>query len=223
MTAPSDAPDARRTARLTPAMRWVLIGVGALVLVGAAIAIWLLTVGPGTGRAGADPTPTSTSTSKSETETETPGPAPGATPTTGSEVQSPDSEDSVGPGLPPIPTPTPLVTAPLPAPASAEGALADGYPAEIAGPSGGSDVLTSSIASEGNTMQVTLVARTDASADDVRAHYRDVWSGLGLAETASGDSAATSFGDTYTSLSLAFAPASGTGTVYMIYGVLRAG
>lgn len=221
MSPPGDAFDTRRAARLTPAMRWVLIGVGTLVVVGVVVAIWLMTLGPGAGLAGATPTRTPTPTSISAA----PGPVPGATPTTGSEVKSPDSEDSTTPfdGLPPLPTPTALVEAPLPATAAAEGSLVKGFPELAAGPSGGSDVLNSSIASEGDTMQVTLVARTDASADDVRAHYRDTWSRLGLTETASTDGTATTFGDTYTSLSLAFTPASGTGTVYVIYGVLRTG
>ena len=201
-------------------MRWVLIGVGTLAFVGVAVAIWLMTVGPGADLAGATPTPAPTSTPISAP----PGPAPGATPTTGSEVNTPDSEDSApSDGLPPLPTPTALVEAPLPATASAEGSLVEGFPEQAAGPSGDSVVLTSSIASEGETMQVTLVARTEASADEVRAHYRETWSRLGLAETASTDGAATAFGDTYTSLSLAFTAGSGTGTVYVIYGVLRTG
>jgi hypothetical protein len=89
------------------------------------------------------------------------------------------------------------------------------------GPAPASDVLESSIATEGSTMQVTLVARTDSPADDVRAHYRGLWSQLGLMESAGAAPGDVTFSNAHSSLSLAFASASGTGTVYMIYGVLR--
>ena len=69
-------------------------------------------------------------------------------------------------------------------------------------------------------MQVTLVARSDASADDIRTYYEQKWASLGLAASGVADGT-TSYSDSLTSLSLAFSPASGTGTIYMIYGVFR--
>ncbi|HKP06165.1 MAG TPA: hypothetical protein VJU58_02830, partial [Microbacterium sp.] len=152
-------------------------------------------------------------------------PVPGATPTTGSEVPDPDPAPSsrAETGLPPIPAPAPLVALPLPRSGSESGALVAGFPDTIVGPVPGSDVLESSIATEGRTMQVTLVARTDSSAEDVRAHYRDHWARLGLTESVGAAEGDVAFSDMHSSLSVAFTPASGTGTVYLVYGVLRAG
>jgi hypothetical protein len=120
-------------------------------------------------------------------------------------------------------TAKPLVKAPLPASASANGRLVKGFPTAIMGPAPESDILSSSIATQGDTMQVTLVARTDASEKEVTEHYRALWSKLGLTEAASSaGSADLAYSDQYSSLSLAFTTA-GTGTVYQVFGVLRTG
>ncbi len=59
-------------------------------------------------------------------------------------------------------------------------------------------------------------------ADDIREHYRPLWAELGpdggphrrwIADVA--------YPIAFTSLTLAFTPASGTGTVYMVFGVFR--
>lgn len=208
------AQTAVRAGGLTPGMRAVLWVVGAVVALGIAVTVWLLVAGPGSNAsagpdAGATPGPTVTQ-----------GPVPGATPTTGSEVQPPEESAPPTDRLPPLATPSPLVSGQLPPSGSASGELVKGFPADVAGPAPDSQVLESSIATEGSTMQVTLVARTDASADDVRAHYRELWAGLGLADAGGTDGSVTS-SDTLSSLTLTFSPSSGTGTVYMIYGVLR--
>jgi hypothetical protein len=119
-----------------------------------------------------------------------------------------------------VPAPAPLAAAPLPDSGSASGELVAGFPASVIGPTADSDVLSSSIATEGDTMQVTLVARTDTSTDDIRTHYAQHWAGLGLAPSDS-EGAGSAYADAYTSLSLAFSPDSGTGTVYMIHAVFR--
>ncbi|MFB7891617.1 hypothetical protein ACFC1I_05415 [Microbacterium sp. NPDC056044] len=202
------------TRGLTPAMRAVLWIVGGVAVLGIAVAVWLLTAGPGSG-ASADPEP-----SASPSPTVTQGPIPGATPTTGSEVQEPDETAAPIDRLPPLTTSTPLVSDPLPASGSASGELVKGFPADLMGPAPESQVLESSISTEGSTMQVSLVARTDATADDVREHYRTLWAGLGLTDTSSGDGSVT-YSDAFSSISLAFSTSSGTGTVYMVYGVFR--
>ncbi|KJL43798.1 MULTISPECIES: hypothetical protein [Microbacterium] len=202
--------------RLTTGMRTVLWIVAAVVVLGIAVTIWLLTIGSGTaGVDGADPDAGSTPTA-----TVTQGPIPGATPTTGSEVQPPDETAAPIDRLPPLPTSSPLVSDPLPASGSASGELVKGFPVDLMGPVPDSQVLESSISTEGSTMQVSLVARTDAADDDVRAHYRELWADLGLTDTSGGDGSIT-YSDAFSSLSLAFSESSGTGTVYMIYGVFR--
>ncbi|MDR7110854.1 hypothetical protein J2X03_000710 [Microbacterium trichothecenolyticum] len=214
--------DAVPTTRLTPGMRRVLGISGAVLAVAIAGAIWLMTTSGGQTPIGTDAAATPGATPGAMPEPSvTHGPVPGATPTTGTEVPDPDTSAPPTSGLPPLPAPTPLIDGPLPDSGSESGALVDGFPDSVMGPVPGSDVLESSIATEGSTMQVTLVARTDASADEVRSHFRELWSQLGLTESAGGIEGAVTFSNDHSSLSLAFAPASGTGTVYMIYSVLR--
>ncbi|TQJ30610.1 hypothetical protein [Microbacterium sp. SLBN-146] len=210
MTEPEVTPtDAARRSGLTRGMLIAILAVGAAIIVGVAIVISLLVSSGSSPEASSDPTSTATS-----------GPNPGASPADGSEVQSP-APDATSDRIPPIPTASPLVTAPLPASASAEGELVAGFPADVMAPAPGSEVLSSSIATEGTTMQVDLVARTDAAQDDVEAHFRDLWGRLGLIDSPAGDDAIVSSANAFTAVSLAFTPASGTGTVYMVHGVLR--
>lgn len=198
------------TSRLTPAMRRVLWIVGGVVLIVLVAAIWLATAGAGGGAAA--PTPTATPTR---------GPLAGATPTTGSEVQDP-APGQLEPGrLPPLPAATPLVSAPLPESATANRKLVEGFPAKIMGPAPDSDIVSSAIATEGSTMQVTLVARTDASPESIVAHYRDVWAQLGLIDQGTTNGNGAAYASPHTSLTLAFSPESGTGTVYTILGSFR--
>lgn len=197
-------------------MRRVVIVVAAVVALGLGITLWLA-FGPNSGRGpdGASPDPASSTSSEPTT-----GPLPGATPTTGSAVLPP-SEGGDSDRLPPRTVQAPLVAAPLPVSASALGSLVDGFPSAIVGPMPGSDVVESSIATEGNRMQVTLTARTDATVDAVTKHFEASWSALGLRSTPDAGTAALTFAGAYESMTLAFSTGTGTGTVYMIYSVFR--
>lgn len=203
---------------LTRAMRWVLWGVGAVVLVGLAIALWLSTAD---GDAGAPRAVDATTAPTAHAPSATPGPLRDATPTTGSEVKAPDATAPPADRLPPLSTPSPLVSAPLPGSGSASGELVDGFPTNAMAPAPASEVLQSSIATEADTMQVTLQARTDATPEEVSRHYRVLWSDLGLADVGASGGAGASYADALSSLSLAFSASAGTGTVYTVYGVFR--
>ena len=198
---------------MTTPMRWTVVAVSLVVVAGCAGAGWLLTSG------GKEPVP-----APSAAPSVTPGPLPEATLVAGSEVQDPEESSAPYAGVPPLPTPTPLVAAPLPAGASADGAVVEGFPSGVAGPLPGADVVTSSIAVDGAVMQATLTARTDATADDVRAGYADRWAALGLARAdAGGGVTGDAYADPYSSVMIAFADGAGTGTVYTVYAVLRTG
>lgn len=207
--------DERSAPALTRGMRTTLIAVGAVVLVGIAVTIWLLVSAAGAGGPGAGPT---ASGSNAPSATATHGPVPGSTPTTGSEVLPPTS--TAGPNQHPTPTPaTPLVSPPLPKSGTKQGGLVAGFPAKIMGPIKGSDVISSSIATQGDTMQVTLVARTDTSEKSIRSHYEKLWASLGLSESGSSEGN-PSYAGPYESLTLAV-KTTGTGIQYSIYGVFR--
>lgn len=222
--------DGHRTQTLTPAMRRVLWLTGGVVAVALAAAVWLWAAGaggdtgPGAAPSATNPAASPAATPGSEPEPEptpTRGPVPGAAPTTGSEVQAPEAGQPDPGRIPPLPETTPLVGAPLPASGSAEGELVEGYPSDAMGPTLDSDVVSSAIATEGDAMQVTLVARTDASPDSVRAHYREAWTAIGLIAHGATDAAGLSYTGRMASLTLAFAAESGTGTVYTILGSFR--
>jgi hypothetical protein len=214
--------DDKTTGVLTPAMKRVLIAVGAVVVVGVVAAVWLLasTAGNGTAAApGGSSAPADPSGPGPSTPTPglTAGPLPEATPTTGSEVLPPTAT-----GDPQQPRPTtqpPLVSAPLPASGTKSDGLVKGFPTKIMGPAPKSTVISSSIASQGTSMQVTLVARSTASADSVRAHYEKLWASLGLRAglDANGSPA---YSGAHESITVT-ADKTGTGTRYTIYGVFR--
>ncbi|GAA5083433.1 hypothetical protein GCM10025760_00060 [Microbacterium yannicii] len=111
------------------------------------------------------------------------------------------------------------MSGPLPESGTSEGALVEGFPSEVMGEIEGSEVLSSSIAAAGDTMQVTLVARTDATPESIRSHYTELWTSLGLSEATMSDGNLGYVGP-YESLTLAVST-SGTGIQYSIYGVFR--
>lgn len=199
--------------RLSPAMRWTLVAVGGVAAAGLVAAL-ALSLAP----AGGSPSAATSATAAPISPTAA-GPAPNATPVDGSEVEPPTTPDAPSDRLPPVSAPTPLVAGPLPASASAQGELVPGFPTVLGGPAPDADIIDSSVSSADTVMQVTLTARTDATREDVTAHYRSAWAGLGLAD-ASGD-AALAYTDPFSSLTLAFTDGSGTGTVYVIYATLR--
>ena len=205
----------KKAAGLSPAMRWTLIGVGAVVVIGVIVAVWLLTTGGRGGTGAVDGGPATNVTQ---------GPLPDATPTSGSEVLPPtDGGQST---LPPVTPPAPvapaeaLVPPPYPASATAEGDLAAGFPVDVLGPMPSSDVISSGIATEGAIMQVTLEGRTDAALTDVRAYYAQKWAALGLQEQPTSDGSLTYTGRG-AALSLS-AFEGGTGIRYTLFGVFRA-
>lgn len=205
--------DARtRQHGLTVGMRRVLAAVGLVSVLGLIAAAWLLTASE---RPAADAPPPPT------VDAPTSGPLAGAAPTTGSEVLPPPDSETGLDRLPQLPQRVPLVTAPLPAPGFARDALVAGFPIEIAGPTPGSDVIDSSIATDATVMQVTLTGRTDAGAGEVRRHYSALWAAQGLAPGVDAGEGPLGYADAYSSLSLTIVPGSGTGTVYLVYGVLR--
>lgn len=215
---PEPAPDAstgaeRSATGLTPGMKRVLWGVGGIVVIVLALAVWFTLVVVGEDSAA----PTTTSTPSAG-----PGPLPGATPTTGSEVQTPGSTAPPQDRIPDRTSAGPLVAAPLPDSAAETGELVTGFPSEAMGPAADSDVVSSAIASDGAAMQVTLVARTDAAAADVIAHYRQLWTGLNLTDQGATDPNVVSFAGRQATLTLAFSGESATGTVYNILATFRA-
>lgn len=202
-------PTVRKSA-LSPAMWRVLIAVGVLVVIGIGVAIWLLTAPARDAANGDAATPRPTTTQ---------GPVPDATPTEGSEVLPPTETEPNR--LPTITPAAPLIAPPLPASASGEGTLVAGFPEAVMGPMAGSELVQNSIATQDTTMQVTLVARSAASQKEIIAHYSDLWASLGLSPQPANADGSVGYSSAFESLSLAFTPASGTGTVYMIYGVFR--
>jgi len=202
-----------KRAFLTVGMRRVLIVVSAVVVLGLFVTIWLAARPAAQGIDDVDATPFSASPTQ--------GPVPGATPTEGSEVLPPDEAGGIR--LPSLAPEEPLFATPFPAAGSRENGLIEGFPVDAMEPVAGSDVLQSSIAVEEQTMQATLTARTDSSPDEVRAHFASAWTNVGLAEQPTPSTDELSFVGPFESLTLAFSPSSGTGTVYVVYGVFRAG
>lgn len=202
----------RSAARLTPAMKRVLWAAGCLALIGLVAAAWFAVSGGIPGAA----SPEASSTAQS-----TPGPIPGASPTSGSEVQPPDVAPSEPDRIPDLAPTEPLVSAPLPDSGSATGELVDGFPSTAMGPASGSEVVSSAIATEGDAMQVTLVARTDDAASVVAAHFRTLWSESGLVEQSSTDPDVITYAGRQATVTLAFSGDSATGTVYNVLGSFR--
>jgi hypothetical protein len=113
----------------------------------------------------------------------------------------------------------PLVSAPLPASGTKSGGLVAGFPTRIMGPAARTTVVSSSIATDGRVMQVSLVGRSSASPADIRAHYALLWASLGLVSQQTTDGT-TAFRGPYDSVTLSFTP-SGTGTHYTVFGVFH--
>ena len=124
----------------------------------------------------------------------------------------------------PAPTPiTPLLSGAAPKTASAIGSLVSGFPETIPVAST-STIANSAIASSGENVQVTLVAKTTRAAADVLAFYQATFSKIGLPETeipAVGGSTAFSFAHGNDTVTLTVT-ATKNGANYSIYGVLRA-
>ncbi len=136
--------------------------------------------------------------------------------------------------LPPTATPTiahlgteqdPLVTAPLPKTASAKGKLVTGFPTQVIAIPAGLTIENSSVASEGEHLQVTLVGTSAGTQGDVQAFYQTALSALGMTGAAA-SSAAGSTATTYsrgTDNITVTTTADSTGTQLSILGVFTAG
>jgi len=219
--------DDKRPSTLTPGMKIVIAVVAMLVLAGVVVVSTLLSAGGAPGPAPATTQQGGASSGGSSTggpqtpgaasRTPARGPLPQATPTTGSEVLPPTATPQTH--IPKITPAPPLVTAPLPKPASRQGGLVKGYPTRVMGPVAASDVVSSSVATQGSTMQATLVAVAATSPKDITAHYATLWSSLGLRRSTTNDGTVVYTG-AHESVTLAFASA-GTGNRYTIYGVFR--
>ncbi|MFE6735670.1 hypothetical protein [Microbacterium sp. NPDC057650] len=146
-----------------------------------------------------------------------PGPSPDATPRKGSEVLPPSA--TPGTGLPPLKQPDPLISAPLPKTAAKNGALVNGFPSSVLGPMKGSTVISSSIATEGKHMQVTLIAVAPKAEKDIAAHYGKLWADFGLQRGTTADGALQYTG-AFESVTLAVEP-SGTGNRFTLFGTFR--
>jgi hypothetical protein len=138
----------------------------------------------------------------------------------GREVQPQAIEASEAPPL--VPVGGPLIEAPFAASAFAAGELVAGFPVAVMGPIPGADVVETAISSGGGQMQSTLIARTDDSAAEILAHYRDLWTELGRAPSQMPGEQQLAYSGAYDSLTLAVRPKGGTGTVYVITAVFRA-
>lgn len=198
-------------------MRWVVAAVGVLVVVGLGFSAWAMLAG-GDGLPDAAHSSTTPAASASNASA---GASPGATPVAGSEVTEPGPTATSDARLPALPQSTPFVAPPLPADAAADGRVVDGFPVALLGPAPESEVTSSSVTSDGATLQAALTARTDQSPAEVAAHYGAVWTAAGLTGDA-GDrpSGELAYADQYTAVSLS-AREAGTGTVYTLYGTLR--
>jgi hypothetical protein len=216
---------------LTPAMKIVIGVVAVVVIAGAIVASALVGAGsapdaaatvaatlpsenqPGRPAPGTVP-PGAASTAPAAP---TRGPLPQATPTTGSEVLPPTATPNTR--LPKVSPAPPLVPGPLPRSAARTGGLVAGYPSRVMGPAVTSPVVSSSIATQGTTMQVTLVAVYSGSRDTITAHYETLWASLGMRRGLTSDGTLV-YAGAHESVTLAFG-SSGTGNRYTIYGVFR--
>jgi hypothetical protein len=140
---------------------------------------------------------------------------------TSTEVQgSGASTGRTNPASTPI---APLLTGPAPKTASKTGSLVDGFPTTI--PVAHTSTITnSSVASSGDIVQATLVAKTSMSAADLLDFYQSTFAKVGLPGTevpAVGGSTAFSFAHGNDTVTVTVT-ATKSGANYSIYAVLRA-
>lgn len=110
-----------------------------------------------------------------------PAPTPSPTPTraagSGTEVLPPTAT----PTTPHLGVdPTPLFTEPLPKTASATGKLVAGFPTKVISVPSGTKIVSSSISTQGDRMQLSLVGTSPASVGDVQSYFQGTFSTLGL-------------------------------------------
>lgn len=122
-----------------------------------------------------------------------------------------------------LPEPRTLLSLPLPEADAAEGRLVDAFPQDLVPPVPGSRVLSSSVASSGNTLQTGLRAAADPAAvlEFYDGHFAALGFQPGARETAGGVTTAVfSYGNSSVTVT-AGEPA--PGAEYFVFAVLRAG
>jgi hypothetical protein len=212
----TEAPDEQQPTTRRPrraGIALLIVAVAAVVGTGVAVASGQ-TATPEAGTASVSPT----TEDVEAPDAAAPGPAASATPVDGSEVLPPTAEADRD-RLPPREPDPVLVSAPLPTADSAQGRLVAGFPVAVVEPAPGSEVIDSSVTPEGSTLQVTLTARSERGVDEIRDHFRGVWTPLGLTAQNSTDSE-IAFRSATASATLAVA-LTGTGTVYTVFATFR--
>ena len=125
-----------------------------------------------------------------------------------------------------LPEPRILLSLPLPEPDAAEGRLVGSFPQDLVPPVPASTVLSSSVASSGNTLQAGLRAAADPAAvlEFYDRHFAALGFQPGALNTAGGATTAVfSYGRSSVTVSTAPETAPGTGPEYSVFAVLRAG
>jgi len=162
--------------------------------------------------------PTATPEEPAPTDSSPPNPDAG-----GQEERS--SREGTGPLGPPGAPVEPLISPPLPKTASQTGKLVTGFPSAVISLAPGSTVMFSSVASEGDRVQVGLSAMSTIAPAEVLAHYSTALAGLGLvagsAPTVDGSTAVALIrGPNTVTVTVSSV---GGGTRYAVFGVLVAG
>jgi hypothetical protein len=137
----------------------------------------------------------------------------------------PAPEESSPLGLPPSPPLPDLVTLPLPPTASQSGALVAGYPADLIPPTAEATIISSSVASADNRLQVALAASTPLASDAVLEFYRVAFAANDLVDSvapAASGSSALLFSRGSDTVLLTVTPTTDGGTDYSVYGAFTA-
>jgi hypothetical protein len=217
---------------------WIIAGLAAAaVIVAGAVTVDNL---PGRSTAEGSNSTSSTHSSTAPSPSSKAPSTPGA-PTTGSPAPTPGGDPSgppqskrfttevihgagAGKGLPKSTALPEPVSNPLPKTASATGSLAAGYPSKVLPVATASSIGTSSVATQGQHVQVTLTATSSMPVTEVLAFYRTALAKYGMYDTAApalGGATALTFRRGTNSVTLTASPVTG-GTKYIIYGAFTA-
>jgi hypothetical protein len=120
---------------------------------------------------------------------------------------------------------SPLISGPLPESASADGELVAGFPTSIISLPPGAKVESSAIATEGDHMQVTIVASSASSEDKVLSYFDGVFTDLGLrgAETQSASGTRTTTWSSGSDSIVVATTADGDVTRFSVFALFTAG
>lgn len=135
------------------------------------------------------------------------------------------SRKGPGPLGPPRASADPLISPPLPKTASRTGTLVTGFPSGVISLAPGSTVVFSSVAAEGDRLQVGLNAMSTIAPAEVLAHYSTALAGLGLVAASApalDGSTAAAFIRGPNTVTVTVSSAGG-GSRYTVFGVFVAG